>query len=100
MFRCGEWRKDSESRTSRIKASSRKATDQIHLPDFKISKPLWSVGKFCDVGCKVEFGKSVAKIIEESTGKQIGTFPRSQGLYIGKLELKNPGASQSFPRQA
>ena len=66
----------------------------------KISKPLWSVGKLCDAGYKVEFDKTEAKIIEKSSGKEIGHFPRSHGLYIGKLELRNPAATPTFPRQA
>ena len=63
----------------------------------KISKLLWSVGKLCDAGYRVEFKKESAKVVHESTGKEVGTFPRSQGLYIGQLQLKNP---QTFHRQA
>ena len=62
----------------------------------KISKPLWSVGKLCDAGFKVEFGKSAAIVTHEKSGKKIGEFARHQGLYIGSLQLKNP----SFTRQA
>ena len=61
----------------------------------KISKLLWSVGKLCDVGFEVEFGKSAATVTHEKTGKRIGEFKRSQGLYVGALQLRNP----SFPRQ-
>ena len=52
------------------------------------------------VGYKVEFDKSAAKIIEKLSGKEIGHFPRSHGLYFGKLELRNPAATSTFPRQA
>ena len=62
----------------------------------KISKPLWSVGKLCDAGFKVEFGKSAAIVTHEKTGTKIGEFKRNQGLYVGALQLRNP----SFPRQA
>ena len=62
----------------------------------KISKPLWSVGKLCDAGFKVEFGKSAAIVTHEKSGKKIGDFARHQGLYVGSLQLRNP----SFPRQA
>ena len=69
-----------------------KSTFQIS----KISKPLWSVGKLCDAGFKVEFGKDAAIVTHEASGNTIGQFKRSQGLYIGSLQLKNPG----FIRQA
>ena len=65
-----------------------------------ISKPLWSVGKLCDAGFKVTFDKSAATVIQNSTGKEVGKFPRSHGHYIGKLELKSPTSGQSFARQA
>ena len=66
----------------------------------KISKPLWSVGKLCDAGFKVEFDKSAATITQISTGKQVGKFPRTHRLYIGRMELKNPTAPSSFQQQA
>ena len=66
----------------------------------KISKPLWSVRKLCDAGFRVEFDKNEAKVTKVSTGKVVGSFPRSQGLYIGKMELKNPSTLQNFQRQA
>ena len=62
----------------------------------KISKPLWSVGKLCDAGFKVEFGKSAAIVTHEKTGTKIGEFKRNQGLYVGSLQLRNP----TFPRHA
>ena len=68
-----------------------KSTFQIS----KISKPLWSVGKLCDAGFKVEFGKSAATVTHEKSGKKIGEFKRSQGLHVGALQLRNP----TFPRQ-
>ena len=66
----------------------------------RISKPLWSVGKLCDAGFKVNFDKSEAIIIQSSTGKEVGKFPRSHGLYIGEMELKMPEPAQDFQRQA
>ena len=65
----------------------------------KISKPLWSVGKLCDAGYKVEFNKDVAIVTHAASGKRICDFKRSQGLYVGAFQLKNPQAA-SFPRQA
>ena len=61
----------------------------------KISKPLWSVGKLCDAGLTVQFGKDSAVVSRVSNGKKIGEFKRKNGLYIGNLQLRNP----SFPRQ-
>jgi hypothetical protein len=60
-----------------------------------ISKPLWSVGKLCDAGYKVEFNKSAAIITHVKSGTKIGEFERNQGLYIGSMQLKNP----NFQRQ-
>jgi hypothetical protein len=60
-----------------------------------ISKPLWSVGKLCDAGFKVEFSKDVAMVTHAESGTKVGEFPRVQGLYIGSLQLKNP----TFQRQ-
>ena len=64
----------------------------------KISKPLWSVGKLCDAGYRVEFQKGLATVTHESTGKVVSTFPRQQGLYVGKLQLRCQPAHTSFPR--
>ena len=44
----------------------------------KIGKPLWSVGKLCDAGFKVEFDKTAATVTTVATGKKVGRFPRSQ----------------------
>ena len=44
----------------------------------------------CDVGFKVEFEKDVAIITKVDTGKKIGNFKRSQGLYVGNFQSKNP----------
>ena len=61
-----------------------------------IAKPLWSVGKLCDAGFKVEFTKDKATVIHGASGKRVGDFPRSQGLYIGAMQLRSP----TFQRQA
>ena len=66
----------------------------------KISKPLWSVGKLCDAGYVVEFKKGGATVKHEKSGQTVSSFERQQGLYIGNLQLRNPGATSSFPRQA
>ena len=62
----------------------------------KISKPLWSVGKLCDAGLKVEFGKAAAIVSHATTGRKVAEFKRENGLYMGALQLKNP----DFIRQA
>ena len=65
----------------------------------KISKPLWSVGKLCDAGYKVEFNRNEATVTHQASGKKIGTFTRHQGLYVGAMMLKNP-SSKDFQGQA
>ena len=50
-----------------------KSTFQIS----KISKPLWSVGKLCDAGCKVEFGKAAAVVTHAFSGKKVAEFQRN-----------------------
>ena len=62
----------------------------------QISRPLWSVGKLCDAGYTVQFGKLAATIVHEASGRKVGDFKRSNGLYVGSMELRNP----SFQRQA
>ena len=62
----------------------------------KISKPLWSVGKLCDAGLKVEFGKAAAIVSHATTCRKICEFKRENGLYMGAMQLKTPG----FTRQA
>ena len=62
----------------------------------KISKPLWSVGKLCDAGLKVEFGKTAAIVTHGTTGRKICEFKRENGLYMGAMQLRNP----DFIRQA
>ena len=49
----------------------------------RISKPLWSVGKLCDAGYKVEFGKAAAVVAHESSGKKIEEFKEAQGGSMG-----------------
>ena len=65
----------------------------------KTNRPLWSVGKICDTGCKVVFSANKAEVIREKTGKSICSFPREGGLYVGKLSLSSPNTSSSFTRQ-
>ena len=54
------------------------------------------VGKLCDAGLKVEFGKSAAIVTHGTTGRKICEFKRENGLYMGAMQLKNP----DFIRQA
>ena len=51
----------------------------------KISKPLWSVGRLCDAGYAVTFGKEDVVVKQNGAGKIIGNFPRRNGLYLGTL---------------
>ena len=59
------------------------------------NRPLWSVGKICDSGCKVVFSKDKAEVVQETTGKAVCSFERQGGLYVGKLKL---GPPKSFQR--
>ena len=82
----------------RLTMKSGKTPINSTLQVSKISKPLWSVGKLCDAGYRVEFQKGLATVTHESTGKVVSTFPRQQGLYVGKLQLRCQPAPTSFPR--
>ena len=64
----------------------------------KTHRPFWSVGKICDSGCNVVFGADKAEVVHKATGKQLCSFQRKGGLYVGNLMLSNPQAS-SFTRQ-
>ena len=63
----------------------------------KISKPLWSVGKLCDAGLKVEFGKAAAIVTHEASGRKVCEFKRDNGLYIGAMQLRNPDFIRQDP---
>ena len=63
----------------------------------KISKPLWAVGKLCDAGLKVKFGKAAAIVIHEASGRKVCEFKRDNGLYIGAMQLKNPDFTRQDP---
>ena len=56
----------------------------------KTHRPLWSVGRICDSGCTVTFDSTGARITHKSSGKQLCSFQRSQGLYVSTLQLANP----------
>ena len=70
----------------------------------KTSRPLWSVGRLCDAGFKVEFDKDKALVTHQKSGKLVTTFPRKNALYVCDMQLHNPRAAkgktgQGFPRQ-
>ena len=62
------------------------------------NRPLWSVGKICDSGCKVVFSKDKAEVVQETTGKAVCSFERQGGLYVGMLKL-SPPKNQTFQGQ-
>ena len=66
----------------------------------KVSRPLMSVGRLCDVGMQVNFGKDKARVVAPD-GAEVCTFERSSGgLYLCKFRLKKPPIpSQPFGRQ-
>ena len=66
------------------------------------NKPLWSVGKICDAGCKVIFEPTKAEVIKCSTGKTVCAFQRNGGgLYVASLKLTKlkDAAKTTFARQ-
>ena len=75
-----------------------------------VSRPLWSVGKICDVGCTVTFDNRGAHVKHNATGKNLCLFERRGGLYVARLPLSRPkdvcsvststcGRGQGFTRQ-
>ena len=56
----------------------------------QINRPLWSVGKICDAGCKVVFNSTGADVIHAESGKTCCSFQRRNGLYVATLNLRNP----------
>ena len=66
----------------------------------KVSRPLMSVGRLCDVGMQVAFDKNQAKVIAPD-GAVACVFERqSGGLYLCKFRLKQPpNPSQPFGRR-
>jgi hypothetical protein len=55
----------------------------------KVTRPLWSVGRICDEGFDVKFNKTEALILTKQ-GKVVCRFERRGGLYIARLQLRNP----------
>ena len=47
-----------------------------------------SVSKVCDQGLRCIFDDERATVVDKKTGKDIATFERRGGLYIGKMKLK------------
>ena len=62
-----------------------------------VTRPLLSVSKICDSGCKVLFDDQRAII--RKGGKNVGTFVRRGGLYVAELVVKDPERPADFPRQ-
>ena len=54
------------------------------------TRPLWSVGRICDAGCTVTFDAKGAVVKHAQSGQELCTFERSQGLYVGQVDLKAP----------
>ena len=61
------------------------------------TRPLWSVGRICDSGRTITFNSQGAKIVHSDTGRELCTFQRSEGLYVGNLSLMKPDGG--FPRR-
>ena len=54
----------------------------------EVTRPLWSVGKICDQGVGAHFTARKATISKD--GKEVLTFERRSGLYLGMIRLRNP----------
>ncbi len=54
----------------------------------EVTRPLWSVGKICDQGFDAHFTARKATISKD--GKEVLTFERRNGLYLGMIRLRNP----------
>ncbi len=61
-----------------------------------VTRPLLSVSKICDSGCKVLFDSHRAII--RKNGKNVGTFVRRGGLYVAELAVQDPDRPAGFPR--
>ena len=56
----------------------------------KVTRPLMSVGRMCDEGLKVNFGKSSASVMDKAD-REVCRFERQPGgLYVAKLKLRAP----------
>ena len=60
----------------------------------EVTRPLLSVSKICDAGCKVLFDKDRAVI--KKNGKIVGGFKRRGGLYVADLTVQDPGEASGF----
>ena len=56
----------------------------------KVTRPLFSVGKICDNGIDVLFGKGYTVTIDAKTGKELTRHPRENGTYRFKAKLRAP----------
>ena len=65
----------------------------------KTNRPLWSVGKICDSGCKVIFSMDRVEVVHEKSGKRACSFQRQGGLYVATLKLGRPQPAQPFTGQ-
>ena len=55
----------------------------------KVMRPLWSVGRICDVGFEVKFTKDKATVGDLSCNT-VCEFLRKGGLYVAKPDFRNP----------
>ena len=64
----------------------------------KVSRPLMSVGRLCDVGLQVVFDKDKARVLDKD-GYEACCFERQAGgLYIARFRLKKPPPAVPFGR--
>ena len=63
----------------------------------KTTRPLWSVGRIFDSGCTVTFDANGAIVKHTQSGRELCIFERSQGLYVGKVDLRKPTGGFAGP---
>ena len=55
-----------------------------------VTRPLMSVGRFCEHGHSITFN-SIMAVVSAADGSELCRFERqSGGLYVAKLKLRNP----------
>ena len=75
-----------EATSQASKGNAIKSTFQIA----KVSRPLMSVGKICDGGLDVLFGKTKADVKDDRNNVVCSFVRQPGGLYVAKLRLKSP----------
>ena len=54
-----------------------------------MTRPMMSKGRVCDQGLKCIFGEEKPLVVDKD-GEEVCRFDRRGGLYVARLNLKNP----------